>query len=326
MFSKLILLNCRWADYDAMHPKPDLRVFLKRVISDSGSVILDLFDFGQMKIVIPPLVLVIAWLLCPHVLGQEATDVAPLTIGQVVKFKSKILDEKRRLNVYLPASYKKDTAKSYPVVYVLDGSLDEDFIHIVGIAQFGSFSWIKMVPESIVVGIGNIDRKRDFTYPSSDEADQKEFPTAGGSSNFIKMLDEEVQPLVEKMYRTNGSNAIIGQSLGGLLATEILFKHPKMFDTYIIVSPSLWWDKGSLLKSKIPVFEKPLSVFVGVGKEGEVMETLAKQLSEKMKSEANKKVRNYFERFPELDHGDTLHLAVYKAFDSIYSIGEPKKK
>lgn len=279
-----------------------------------------------MNTLIPPFVFVVAWLLCPFVHGQEATSVAPLTIGQIVKFKSKVLDEDRELNVYLPANYKNNAKAKYPVIYVLDGSLDEDFIHIVGIAQFGSFPWIKMLPESIVVGIGNIDRKRDFTFPSSDEIDRKEFPTAGGSANFIKMLKDEVQPLIGKTYRTNGSDTIIGQSLGGLLATEILFKHPKLFDTYIIVSPSLWWDKGSLLKYKLPAYETPVSVFVGVGKEGEVMEKLAKQLAEKIESEPSENLSDYFRQFPELDHGDTLHLAVYKAFDAIYSNREPKKE
>lgn len=279
-----------------------------------------------MNILKTSLAFVVAVLVCPIIQGQEATEVTPLTIGQVVKFKSKVLSEDRELNVYLPASYKKSPKKKYPVIYVLDGSLDEDFIHIVGIAQFGSFSWIKMVPESIVVGIANVDRKRDFTLPSSDALDQKEFPTSGGSAKFIKMLDEEVKPLIRKKYQTNGTNAIIGQSLGGLLATEILFKHPDMFDTFIIVSPSLWWDKGSLLKSKVPEYKKPVSVFIGVGKEGEVMEGAAKKLSEKVESESNENLSHYFERFPELDHGDTLHLAVYKAFDLIYSEREPKKK
>ena len=69
---------------------------------------------------------------------------------------------------------------------LLDGSKDEDFIHIAGIVQFGSFSWINMLPETIVVGIANVDRKRDFTYPSQNTLDQEEFPTSGKSAHFIQ--------------------------------------------------------------------------------------------------------------------------------------------
>ena len=97
----------------------------------------------------------------------------PLTIGETVKIYSKQLKEERALNIYLPQGYSPDSAKTYPVIYLLDGSLDEDFIHITGVVQFGSFSWINMLPESIVVGIANIDRKRDFTYPTRNEIDKK---------------------------------------------------------------------------------------------------------------------------------------------------------
>ena len=257
--------------------------------------------------------------------AQAAVEVAPLTIGQTLKFKSRVLDEERVLNVYLPASYKKNGDQKFPVIYVLDGSIDEDFIHIVGLAQFGAFSWIKMLPESIVVGIANVDRKRDFTSPPTNDEDKNDFPTAGGSSKFIQSLDEEVQPLINKQFRTNGTETIIGQSLGGLLATEILFTSPQLFDNYVIVSPSLWWNGQALLNSKLAAFEEPVSVFIGVGKEGEVMERDAKQLSTKLESAKSDQLKVSFQFFPELDHGDTLHLAVYKAFEAIFSKTEREK-
>ena len=112
-----------------------------------------------------------AYFIKAQTLPQTISDTT-FTIGKTVKIKSKILNENRELNIYLPASYNLDSLKTYPVIYLLDGSKDEDFIHISGIVQFGSFSWINMLPESIVVGIANVDRKRDFTYPSKNELDQ----------------------------------------------------------------------------------------------------------------------------------------------------------
>ena len=84
--------------------------------------------------------------------SQTATK-TPLNIGESVTINSKILDEDRTLNIYLPHGYSADSTKTYPVIYLLDGSIDEDFIHISGLVQFGSFSWINMIPETIVVGI-----------------------------------------------------------------------------------------------------------------------------------------------------------------------------
>lgn len=256
--------------------------------------------------------------------AQESVQVSPLTIGQTITFESSVLDEKRQLHVYLPTSYESQTESSYPVIYLLDGSLDEDFIHIVGLVQFGSFSWINMVPESIVVGIANVDRMRDFTSPSNNERDNTELPTSGGSARFIKALDEEILPLINQRYRTNGEGTIIGQSLGGLVATQILYQHSGLFDNYIIVSPSLWWDDESLLKAQLPTFDKRTAVFIGVGKEGEVMERIAKELNERLRSAASDKLSVTFQYFPTLDHGDTLHLVAYHALEALFSSRQSK--
>jgi len=254
--------------------------------------------------------------------GEGLIQTEPLTIGESLEFKSQILKEKRTLNVYLPHGYSPDSVKTYPVIYLLDGSMDEDFLHVAGLVQFGSFSWINMIPESIVVGIGNMDRKKDFTYPSNNKLDKEDLPTSGASDNFIQFIQKEVQPLIDKTYRTNNTRTIIGQSLGGLLATEILFKLPDLFDHYIIVSPSLWWDDESLLQLKPAEHEGKKSVYIAVGKEGATMERLAKELHEKLLLFQDRYRSLGFGFFEKLDHGDTLHQALYSGFEEIF--GEKK--
>ncbi|MFS1524003.1 alpha/beta hydrolase [Microbulbifer sp. 2304DJ12-6] len=249
---------------------------------------------------------------------------SPLSIGEALRFSSKILNEDRTLNIYLPPGYHKDQSKRYPVIYLLDGSMEEDFIHIAGLVQFGSFSWINMLPESILVGVGNVDRKRDFTFTSKVLRDKKEFPSSGGSGKFIASLMKEMQPLVERNYRVSGQTTLIGQSLGGLLATEILVKHTNLFDHYIIVSPSLWWDGESLLELIPAGCCAAKSIYVGVGKEGAVMERLARELHDKLDPD-NKTETVHFGYFKQLDHGNTLHLAVYDAFGKIFSNQAPQE-
>ncbi|WP_444941890.1 alpha/beta hydrolase [Microbulbifer sp. ZKSA004] len=255
----------------------------------------------------------------------KATDLksSPLVIGDSISFQSKILKEKRTLNVYLPESYHREPERNYPVIYLLDGSLSEDFIHIAGVLQFGSFSWINMLPESILVGIENIDRKRDYTFPSKIALDQKEFPSSGGSKEFIDFLGKEVQPIIASNFRTKEKSTLIGQSLGGLVATEILIKHTDLFDNYIIISPSLWWSGESLLTSIPEDCCEDKQIYIGVGKEGEVMERLARTLYNKLDNKkSNTKI--HFGYFEQLDHGDTLHLAVYDAFGKLFSDKAPK--
>jgi len=243
----------------------------------------------------------------------------PFVLGLIDAIPSNELGETRTLNIYLPEGYSKDSIANYPVIYLLDGSADEDFIHIAGLVQFANFPWVNLLPKSVVVGIANVDRKRDFTYPTTIEKDKKDFPTTGQSQKFIAFIEKELQPYIQKKYSSNASKTIIGQSLGGLLATEILVKKPHLFNHYIIVSPSLWWDNESLLASTPaflqPDFQQQTTVFVAVGKEGKVMETDANRLVDELKKAATSKINVDFHYFADENHATIFHLAVYKAFE-----------
>jgi predicted alpha/beta superfamily hydrolase len=253
----------------------------------------------------------------------------PFVLGTIEEINSKILSEKRILNIYLPEGYNQNDTIKYPVTYLLDGSADEDFIHVVGLFQFNSFSWINRVPKSIVVGIANIDRKRDFTYQTTIEEDKKRYLTCGKSANFISFIETELQPFIEKKYKTNNSKTIIGQSLGGLLATEIVLKKPNLFNKYIIISPSLWWNNGSLLNEESEIyqanFKDKIDIYIGVGKEGlapskipHVMEVDANLLSEKLKSTKSKNVKVSFDYLPQEDHATITHQAIFNAMRILY--------
>lgn len=255
--------------------------------------------------------------------GQNTPEIqrkSSFSIGEVLEFQSTVLQEKRRINVYLPESYSSDSSKAYPVIYLLDGSKDEDFIHVSGIVQFGSFPWINTLPESIVVGIENVDRKRDFTFPTTNKADLKEFSTSGKSEKFIEFIEQELQPLIASTYRTQANKTLIGQSLGGLLATEILFNHPELFDQYVIVSPSLWWNDESLLSASPKNAALSKAIYLAVGKEGEVMERTAQELFNKLSALAPENESLFFDFLPNKTHGDALHQAVYNAFECLKNV------
>lgn len=255
---------------------------------------------------------------------QSASNSKPFVLGRIDEIQSVQLSEKRILNIYLPEGYNQTDTTRYSVVYLLDGSQDEDFIHVTGLYQFNAFSWINRVPKSIVVGIANIDRRRDFTYPTTIQKDKDRFKTAGKSDKFIGFIEKELQPYIEKNYKVNNSKTIIGQSLGGLLATEILLKKPTLFNQYIIISPSIWWDNGSLLNFDSVVLQENFSqatkVYIGVGKEGltpteipRVMEVDANLLVEKLNKAKSKNLKIYFDYLPAEDHATITHQAIFNA-------------
>jgi len=265
--------------------------------------------------------------------SHKTEESKPFVLGVIEEIQSDVLNEKRILNIYLPEGYDPKDSVSYPVVYLLDGSADEDFIHVVGLYQFNNFPWINRVPKSIIVGIANVDRKRDFTFPTTIENDLKIVPTSGHSDKFISFLETELQPYIEKKYKTNTSKTIIGQSLGGLLATEILLKKPELFNEYIIISPSLWWNDGSLLKYESTIekaeYSSQVKIYIGVGKEGlapsptpHVMEVDANLLNEKLTVSKNPNVVVHFDYLPKEDHATVTHQAIFNALRLLNPVKE----
>jgi uncharacterized protein len=162
------------------------------------------------------------------------------------------------IQVDLPNGYFS-SQKSYPVLYVLDG--DKAFGIAKGITDLLILG--KEIKDLIVIGISygqGTDiwlkkRARDYT-PGNDTIVAKGwFPTYGGADDFLKFIQNELFPVVNKNYRTNSdSSAIFGISFSGLLSSYILFKQPELFKGYIIADPSLFWNSKSVLKLETEYF------------------------------------------------------------------------
>ncbi len=259
-------------------------------------------------------------LLCTFTLNAQTAK--PFSIGEIKTIKSTILAENRTLNIYLPDGYSDK--EKYPVIYLLDGSASEDFLHVVGLVQFYNMTF--NMPKTIIVGIANVDRKRDFAFPTKNEAQKKKYPTTGGSAKFIDFLEKELQPYIKASYKTNDSTYLIGQSLGGLVASEILLKKPDLFSNYIIVSPSLWWDDESLLKQAPALLtgqtDNKKWVYVSVGAEGKEMEEGAAGLVKALKNSGKKNMKIDFMPLPKENHATILHNSIYEAFKILYPYKE----
>ncbi len=276
-------------------------------------------------------VLVAFQLLCASPLvAQGLPTKDPLVVGVVDKLQSRFLEEARTINIFLPAGYTMaDPATTYPVIYVLDGGVDEDFIHVAGLIRFNSQPWIARLPQSIVVGIENTSRQRDFTFAVSDLEflekagySKEDMKSYGGSAKYIEFLESELQPYIESTYRGSGERTVIGESLAGLLATEILLKHRHLFDTYIIITPSLWWGGESLLNDAnelvTTVSEKPIKLYIGAAQKEEAPQMYR---SAKALHQALSKTQHFDAHFDYLSderHSTIMHQAVYNALKKLY--------
>lgn len=256
--------------------------------------------------------------------AQDKPQFQPLTIGKTTQIKSAKLNETRTINIYLPRDYKENDTTRYPVIYVIDGGIQEDFIHLSGLVQYNTQPWVNRMPKSIVVGIENTNRQRDFTFPVADLGFLKKvgfkkesIPQYGGSANYIAFIGLELQPFINQHFKTNSDRTLIGESLGGLLATEVYAKHRQLFNNYIIISPSLWWGNEALLQEMATTKADSSShtrVYIGAPNKDEmpVMYNDAEELSKVMKKNGNTKA--HFDYLPQETHATVSHLAVYNAF------------
>jgi predicted alpha/beta superfamily hydrolase len=170
----------------------------------------------------------------------------PIVLGTSLTIASKPLHENRTVNVVLPLGYEKNAAKRYPVVYVIDGGVEQDLLNIAAVAQNGGM-WGRSA-KAILVGIETKDRRKELVGPTRDPELLKKYPTAGSSAAFRAFIRDEVKPFVERSYRTNGRDVVVGESLAGLFIVETYMTEPGLFGGYGAIDPSLWWDKEALSK------------------------------------------------------------------------------
>lgn len=170
-------------------------------------------------------------------------------VHDTLTIASAALGEARRINVFLPPGYDDATAR-FPVLYMPDGGIDEDFPHVVHTVD--SLIALGMIRPVIIVGIPNTERRRDLTGPTRLASDSAIARRVGGAAAFRGFVRDELIPSIDTRYRTTEERAIVGESLAGLFVVETLLAEPGMFDHYIALDPSLWWNGGALVDSAAP--------------------------------------------------------------------------
>lgn len=170
---------------------------------------------------------------------------------------SRILNEDRSCLIRLPENYDPSESKKYPVLVLLDGSAH------FGIASrdVRSLSSEKLIPEMIIVAIENVDRERDFTITKLETVREN---TMGGRRKFLDFMEQELIPYVDEHYRTKPFRILTGHSLGGLLAMNSYIDPNSLFNAYISLDPSIWWDE-EIMNEKVALtspasFEKKLYI------------------------------------------------------------------
>ena len=234
--------------------------------------------------------------------------------------KSSVLGEDRNILVRTPPGYETNKA-SYPVLYMTDG--DAHIAHTSSTAEFLARNG--RMSEMIVVGIPNTDRGRDLspTKPKQTGATgAPQFPTAGGADNFLKFIETELIPEIEKRYRVVPYRVLAGHSLGGLFAIHAMLARPELFQSYVAVSPALQWDNQVVVKRAEDFFQtrKELNtvLYMSIGNEPGPIDDGFHQLKQILAKNQAKGFEWEAQQMPDEDHGSVVLRSHYAGMRKIY--------
>ena len=256
---------------------------------------------------------------------EAQSEPTPIVIGQSYALPSAVLGATREINVWLPPGYA-ESGRSYPVLYLLDGGTTwQDFHHISGLAQLGTVNGTTR--DIILIGIASVDRRNELALPTENPELIARYPTHGQSDRFRRFIADEVQPFVESRFRTNGETALMGESLAGLFVVETFLKEPQMFDAWVAVSPSLWWDGGRLAQQSGAHLRNhsndARTLILTMGDEGAEAQALMETLTANLREHALPGLTWTFQPRPAETHATIYHGAALDAFRRLYAVAPP---
>src|ERR1043165_284878 len=265
-----------------------------------------------------------------------------IVIGKIDSVYSKVLGEQRKIWVYTPDMTSGNGNQHWPVLYLLDG--DGHFASVVGmIQQLSQVNGNSVFPEMIVVAIPNTDRTRDLTptHVISDlpMMDSNFSRTTGGGENFVAFIEKELMPHIDSVYQTAPYKVLIGHSFGGLTVMNVLTNHTKLFNAYIAIDPSMWYDKQRFLAAtEKKLTEKKydgIRLYVGIANtmpEGMTLEKMKKdttsdtrhirsifELDKFLKANPQNGLKYASKYYPDDNHGSVPFASEYDGLRFIFN-------
>ena len=251
--------------------------------------------------------------------GNKPQNQDTIPKHETFKIDSKQVGETRIINVWTPPSYQ-DGNEKYPVLYMADGGIKEDFPHIAN--TISKLIAEKSISPIILVGIENTERGRDLTGYSESEYDAQFCPLTDGAKNFRAFITEELFNEIEKRYRITNKNGLIGESLSGLFVMETFMQHPESFDFYIAFDPSLWWNDHYLVKNASELFvnfpDKEVKLWFA-GSSAEDISQYTNELNKVLENNAPNKLKWKYSDEPKEKHNTIFRATKEKALKWVLS-------
>ena len=194
--------------------------------------------------------------------GASVSRVVPHTAAAadsvvVRRYQSTILGQERELIIHLPPGY--DAMHRYPVLYVLDGSSQDQPLADKLDSLYGEGA----VPQTIVVGIPNMsgsNRTLQLVPPFMRTDPSNPDSPLGTGDRFLEFMEKELIPFIEAHYGASPTRLFAGNSRGGLLVMYSLIQKPALFAGRFCFSTPLWRE-NDLLIERVSTFLRSRSAF-----------------------------------------------------------------
>lgn len=222
---------------------------------------------------------------------------------------SKKLDKYRQLSVSLPPSYDRDSKKTYPLLFLLDG--DYLFDPFQGAVSYGNY-WDDL-PEVIIVGLHQNKDNERFDDCTFDEATG--LPEGKGES-FFEFIGGELIPYIQTKYRTSNFKIIAGHDLTAGFMNLFLYKDNPLFNAYISLSPELPLEMETRVAERLATFKQNMFYYQSSG-DGDLKKMRAKitTLDENIKA-ANISTLNY--KYDDFKGASHYSLVLYSIPNALY--------
>ncbi|WP_418511124.1 alpha/beta hydrolase [Corallibacter sp.] len=228
--------------------------------------------------------------------------------------KSIKLGETRELKIQLPRGYD-DSDKSYPIIVVFDG--DYLFEPVAGNVDYYSY-WEDM-PEAIVVGINQMDKRFDDSYYS----EQNSLPIETGAA-FFEFVGTELIPHIEKNYRTENFRVAVGHGETANYINYYLLKGVPLFQAYVSISPDLAPDMNSYLTEKMSKLESKVFYYLATSSDDvKSIKADTETLNTSISAIDNKNLLFSFDNFEGPSHYALPAHAIPNALEDIFFVFRP---
>jgi len=232
--------------------------------------------------------------------------------------QSSKLGEERQIKIQLPRGYNSDEDKTYPIFIVLDG--DYMFEAVAGNVDYYSY-WEDM-PESIVVGVNQLDKR----YDDGMYSEQNSLPIETGAA-FFEFIGMELLPYIEKTYRAGNFRVAVGHGETANFINYYLLKPQPLFQAYISISPDLAPNMIDYLPEVLSKIQsKTFYYLANTNNDAKSILRMTEALNTDISAIENGSLVYDFDSFDGPSHYSVPTHAIPSAIESIFQVFQPISK